>query len=81
MGILGSLFNILLGAADTVERGMERNADRFGDGYDRGTQRASQMSDAELRSRLKNAKENGVSDWGEAGKVRAMADEYKRRNK
>ena len=53
MGILGSLFNVLLGAAETVEQGMERNADRFGDGYDRGTQRASQMSDAELRSRLR----------------------------
>lgn len=81
MGFLSSLFNVASSAADAVERKMERDSSSFSRGYDRGAQRASSMSDDELRSSLKSAKENGISGWNRAGEVRAMADEYKNRKK
>ena len=37
------------------------------------------MSDSELRSELKRAKDNGISGMRSAGQTRAMMDEYKRR--
>ena len=79
MGLLDFLASVASSAANTVAKDMERKSNNFATGYDHGAQRASRMSDAELRSSLKRAKENGVSDWNSAGKVRAMADEYKRR--
>ncbi len=80
MGFLGSLINALLGAANRVSSDVERKSDAYSSGYDRGANKASNMSDDELRSKLKKAKENGISGWKSAGQVRAMADEYKSRN-
>ena len=79
MGIIGSILNALFSAAGVVEKEMGKRGDDFASGYDYGSQRASRMSDKELRDSLKRASENGVSDWKSAGKVRAMADEYKNR--
>ena len=79
MGLLDILFGALSKTASTVESGMAQNANKFSSGYDYGSKRASNMTDDELRSSLRRAKEDGISDWNSAGKVRAMADEYKNR--
>lgn len=79
MSLLNFLANVASSAANTVAKDVERKSDDFETGYDHGAQRASRMTDEELRSSLKSAKENGVSDWKAAGRVRAMADEYKNR--
>ena len=79
MGLFDFLSNVASTAANTVARDMEKKSNNFATGYDHGSERASRMNDDELRSALKRAKENGVSDWKSAGNVRAMADEYKRR--
>lgn len=76
MGFLDKLLDI----ASNISDAAERNSDEYSSGYEYGSKRASNMSDAELRSNLKRAKEGGVSDWNSAGKTRAMVDEYKRRN-
>ena len=73
------LFDVLLNVANAVNDEGQRRAGRYRDGYESGAARASQMSDAELRASLKRAKENGFSDLKDAGRVRAMADEYKNR--
>ena len=79
MGFLDVLSDMFSKTASTVERGVERNVDNYASGYEYGSKKASHMSNEELRSSLKRAKESGVSDWSSAGKVRAMADEYNNR--
>ena len=81
MGFFDSLLNKAREMADAGERYVERQADDYYRGYDSGSERASSMSDSELRSQLRHAKENGISGgMNGAGKTRAMLDEYNRRN-
>lgn len=76
MGFLGSVLNTVFNSViNTSKKGM----DDYQSGYDRGSARVSDMSNEELHYRLKNTKEHGVSSWEEAGKTRAMAEEYSRR--
>ena len=79
MGFLSKLGAALNSTANAVARDVERKSSDFNSGYNSGSSRASNMSDDELRSSLKRAHDNGISGWDNAGKVRAMADEYKRR--
>ena len=72
MGILGSIFDAILGTLDN-------NADIYDSGYRSGSYRASNMSDDELKDSLKRKANNGVSDWRSAGEFKAMAKEYKNR--
>lgn len=82
MGFFSALFNFLTGASDAVRRDYERKSSEYSSGYSYGSERASGMSDDELRSELRRAKENGISGMKNAGKTRAMIDEYKdRQNK
>lgn len=76
MGFWDKVYDVASRVSDVAER----NSNEYSSGYEYGSNRASNMSNEELRSSLKRAKENGVSDWKSAGKTRAMADEYKRRN-
>lgn len=80
MGFFDSLLNKAHEMVDAGERYVERQADDYYRGYDSGSERASSMSDSELRSQLRSAKENGISGMNNAGKTRAMLDEYQRRN-
>ena len=81
MGLFDILEAILSSAINTTKRDVERKTARFDSGYQEGSRKASSMSDAELRSSLKNARENGFSSMKDAGSARAMADEYKNRKK
>ena len=81
MGLLGALGRIASFAASAVADSISEKMSNYSDGYDRGSQRAADLSTEELRASLQRAKDNGVSDWKSAGKVRAMADEYKNRTK
>ena len=72
MGILGSIFDAILGTLDN-------NTDRYDSGYSSGSYRASNMSDDELKASLKRKADNGVSDWRSAGEFKAMTNEYKKR--
>lgn len=80
MGFFSTLLSMLTKAADNSSRYVRQQSDDYYSGYDRGAQQASKMTDDELKSELRRAKENGVSGMGNAGKTRAMADEYKNRN-
>ena len=79
MGFLSSLFKVLSNTANLAEKDITRKTNSYSSGYRSGSEKASQMSDEELYSSLKKAKENGISDWKRAGDVRAMANEYKNR--
>jgi len=74
MGILDTLIGI-------AAKGVETRTNDYNKGYDKGSHKASSMSDSELRSELRKAKENGVSNFSDYGKTRAMMDEYKNRKK
>ena len=80
MGFFSSLLSAASKVADAGERYVEKQSNDYYSGYDRGRNRASSMSDSELRSELKRAKDNGISGMRSAGQTRAMLDEYKRRN-
>ena len=81
MGLFDILQEILFSVANTAKKDVERKTAKFDSGYQEGSRKASSMSDAELRSSLKNARENGFSSMKDAGGARAMADEYKNRKK
>lgn len=80
MGFFNSLLSKAQEMVDAGERYVERQSDDYYRGYDSGSERASSMSDSELRSQLRSAKENGISGMNNAGKTRAMLDEYQKRN-
>ena len=77
MGIL----DFLLKVVDAGERYAERQSNDYYSGYDSGRSKASSMSDDELRSELNRARNNGGAGMKNAGKTRALIDEYKERNK
>ena len=81
MGFFDALRNVASKMSDAGERYVERQTNDYRSGYDIGRDIASSMSDNELRSELKRAKDNGISGMKNAGKTRAMLDEYKERNK
>ena len=80
MGLLDFLFRAASTTVSTAGDIMQHQKDSFDSGYDRGANKASRMSDEELSSALKRAQKDGFSGIDDAGRVRAMADEYKRRN-
>lgn len=77
MGILDFLSKVV----DAGERYVERQSNDYYSGYDSGSSRASSMTDDELRSELNRAKNNCGAGMRNAGKTRALIDEYKERNK
>lgn len=81
MGILDVLLNAASRVADSGANYVEKKTNEYASGYERGRNKASSMSDSELRSELQRAKENGISGMGNAGKTRAMMDEYQSRKK
>ena len=66
-----------MGFLDKLLSFADKKMDEYSSDYARGSERASRMTDEELRTSLRNARENGNSS---IGKTRAMVDEYKRRN-
>lgn len=67
-GLLGMIFN-----------GVSQKSNEYSSGYDRGSSRASSMSDDELRREIQKARNNGISGMQDAGKTKAMMDEYNNR--
>lgn len=82
MGILDILLKVIDTASELTSNYVERHSNEYYSGYEKGSETASSMSDSELRSELKKIKENGNgADMRNAGKTRAMIDEYQNRNK
>ena len=77
MGFFDSLFNFL----SKAENYAEQKSNSYSSGYGNGQRKVSNMSDTELRTSLKNSQNKDLSDFKRAGEVRAMVDEYKKRNK
>ena len=72
MGLIDGFFSLLAGA-------IASKANNYSSGYDRGSSRASSMSDDELRREIQKARDNGISGMQDAGKTKAMMDEYNSR--
>lgn len=79
MGFFSALFEFLTGASNAVRNDCERKSADYSAGYSRGAESASSMSDDELRSELRRANQDGISGMKNAGKTRAMVDEYNNR--
>ncbi|MBO5047192.1 MAG: hypothetical protein J6D19_02155 [Clostridia bacterium] len=72
MGLIDGLLSIIF-------NGLSQKSNEYSSGYDRGSDKASSMSDSELRREIQKARENGISGMSDAGKTKAMMDEYNNR--
>ena len=72
MGLIDGLLGMIL-------NGISKKSNEYSSGYNRGSSKVSSMSDDELRREIQKARNNGISGMQDAGKTKAMMDEYNSR--
>ena len=72
MGLIDGLLSIIF-------NGVSEKSNEYSSGYSSGYDKASSMSDSELRNEINKARNNGISGMQDAGKTKAMMDEYNNR--